>query len=373
MKIHQIEQSSPVQDPSPRPELRALTGLRGLAAMAVALAHFQNTIPAYSGTPFMWHNAVDLFFCLSGFTLSYVYNRETFRFSSYLTARVARIYPLYLVCLIAAGALYVWPCVVNPTNYPVRAAVSDFALQLAMLNAWPVIGSGVHWDTPAWSLSVEWFCYLLLFPILLFQKALPSTSTRLLCIVVATSASFFLFTFFYDDRLVTPQLHVAKSPWSDWIALARGVLGFTAGWAAFASFQKRDGLYVASTKFATLIWCGIAFVVVLAYCGLANSHAMIVVYPFVVLAATDPTSITSRLLGSKPLHFLGVISYSIYMTHFVVFLGTMDLFGEPAAWPLAVYVMLAAATAAVPVGTYFSIEMPARNALRGIQFRHVQI
>lgn len=142
VKIHRIEQSSPVQDLSPRPELRALTGLRGLAATAVAVAHFQNAIPAYSGTPFMWHNAVDLFFCLSGFTLSYVYNRETFQFSSYLTARVARIYPLYLVCLIAAGSLYVWPSVVNPISYPVRTAVSDFALQLAMLNAWPVVGSG---------------------------------------------------------------------------------------------------------------------------------------------------------------------------------------------------------------------------------------
>lgn len=356
-----------------RPELRALTGLRGLAATAVAVAHFQNIFPAYSGSPFMWHNAVDLFFCLSGFTLSYVYNPKTFQFSSYLTARVARIYPLYLVCLVAAGALYVWPFVINPISYPVRTAVSDFTLQLAMLNAWPVIGSGVHWDTPAWSLSVEWFCYLLLFPILLFQKALPSTSTRLLYIIVATSVSFFLFTFFYDDLLVTPQLHVALSPWSDWIALARGALGFTAGWAAFASFHNRDGLYAASTKFATLIWCGIAFVAVLAYCGLANLHALIVVYPFVVLAATDPTSITSRLLGSKPLHFLGVISYSIYMTHFVIFLGAMNLFGEPAAWPPAVYVMLAAATAAVPVGTYFAIEMPARNALRSIQFRHVPI
>jgi peptidoglycan/LPS O-acetylase OafA/YrhL len=367
VKIHQVEQSSPVQNPSPRQELRALTGLRGLAATAVALAHYQNTIPAYSGTPFMWHNAVDLFFCLSGFTLCYVYNRETFRFSSYLTARVARIYPLYLVCLIAAGALYVWPLVINPISYPAHTAVSDFALQLAMLNAWPVIGSGVHWDTPAWSLSVEWFCYLVLFPILLFQKASPSTSTRLLCIVVTTAASFFLFTFFYDDRLVLPQIHVAESPWSDWIALARGVLGFTAGWAAYASFQQQDGLYAGCTKFATWIWCGIALVVLLAYCRLINPHALIFAYPFAVLAATDPNSVMSRLLGSRPLHFLGVISYSIYMTHFVVFLGAVDLFGTPDTWPLAVFVMLAAATAAVSVGTYFAIEKPARNALRGIR------
>src|SRR3954454_4755223 len=77
-----------------RPELRALTGLRGVAATIVALAHFQQAFPNDDGI-LMWHNAVDLFFCLSGFTLSYVYSRGEFRFASYLTARIARIYPLY--------------------------------------------------------------------------------------------------------------------------------------------------------------------------------------------------------------------------------------------------------------------------------------
>lgn len=157
-----------------RQELRALTGLRGAAAMAVALAHFKNAFPANAGAAFMWHNAVDLFFCLSGFTLSYVYSRDTFRFSDYLTARIARVYPLYLVCLISAGALYVWPRLIDPVTYPASRAALDFALQLVMLNGWPVIGTGMHWDAPAWSLSAEWFCYVALFPLLLFRNAPPT-------------------------------------------------------------------------------------------------------------------------------------------------------------------------------------------------------
>ena len=138
--------------------------------MAVALAHFKNAFPANAGAAFMWHNAVDLFFCLSGFTLSYVYSRDTFRFSDYLTARIARVYPLYLVCLISAGALYVWPRLIDPVTYPASRAALDFALQLVMLNGWPVIGTGMHWDAPAWSLSAEWFCYVALFPLLLFRN-----------------------------------------------------------------------------------------------------------------------------------------------------------------------------------------------------------
>src|SRR5690349_13702809 len=84
-----------------RPELRALTGLRGVAAATIAVAHLNLLFPDNSGM--MWHNAVDLFFCLSGFTLSYVYSRETFRLLNYLTARIARIYPLYVFTLIIAG------------------------------------------------------------------------------------------------------------------------------------------------------------------------------------------------------------------------------------------------------------------------------
>ncbi|MGN1288298.1 MAG: acyltransferase family protein [Bradyrhizobium sp.] len=99
-----------------RPELRALTGLRGVAAMAVAFAHFQLFYPGYANAPFMWGNAVDLFFVLSGFTLSYVYRREDVQFSSFFTARIARIYPLYLLTTVIAGAAIVVPLQLNPTK-----------------------------------------------------------------------------------------------------------------------------------------------------------------------------------------------------------------------------------------------------------------
>lgn len=190
----------------------------------------------------MWHNAVDLFFCLSGFTLSYVYRRESFQFSSYLTARVARIYPLYLVTLVTAGAAIVWPLVINPTTYPTGNALSDFLLQGLMLNSWPVIGSGVHWNTPAWSISVEWFCYVLLFPLLLFQKRPRSTAIRLLCIVVLSALSYSLFVRYFDADMSIPQIYEPKSRWSEWIGLFRGVFGFAAGWIVFVCFEKRDGL-----------------------------------------------------------------------------------------------------------------------------------
>nr|WP_256375311.1 acyltransferase [Bradyrhizobium sp. Ec3.3] len=365
METHQIGQGTPV----PRPELRALTGLRGVAATTVALAHFRPLLPYDAHLFFLWQNAaVDLFFCLSGFTLSYVYSRENFQFSNYLMARVARIYPLYVVTLIIAGAFYIWPLVIDPVTYPTRTAFSDFVLQAMMLNCWPVVGSCVHWNPPAWSISVEWFCYVLLFPLLLLQNAPRSTPIKLLCLIVLSAVSFRLFMDYYDERLTNPELYVAKSQWSYWLNLLRGVFGFTAGWIVFASFEKRDGLYAVCTRFSTPLWLGFVAILVLWYCGRIHSQALVFLFPFVVLAATEPASATSRLLGSRPLHFLGVISYSIYMTHIIVFaLFILAFKSRPDTWPISIYVLLLGTTFLISTGTYFAIEMPARNAIRGLQ------
>ncbi|MGY4169144.1 hypothetical protein ACVIM8_003217 [Bradyrhizobium sp. USDA 4529] len=138
-------------------------------------------------------------------------------------------YPLYLVTLLIARACIVWPFQINPKTYPVSAAISDASLQTAMLNAWPVIGSGVHWNAPAWSISVEWFCYLFLFPLLLRLGAPRSTPIRLLCIVLLSSASYSMFVRHFDGELSAAQLHQSADKLSYWVDLIRGAFGFTAG------------------------------------------------------------------------------------------------------------------------------------------------
>lgn len=349
-----------------RPELRALTGLRGVAATVVALSHLSPSLPYDLQLFFRWHNAaVDLFFCLSGFTLSYVYSRKTFDFASYLTARFARIYPLYFVTLAAAGAaMYIWPPTNIPTTYPTETALSDFLRQVFMINSWPLVGSGVHWNFQAWSISIEWFCYLFLFPALLFQNPPRSASNRLLCLVAFLAISFSSFFVAYADvRLID----VAKIQLSDWVSLLRGVLGFAAGWIVFASFESRDDLHAFSTRFSTAIWAGFVTVLILSYVDFIHSQAVVFLFPFVVLAATDPTSITSRVLASRAVHFLGVISYSIYMMHFIVFIVFVRLFDEASTWPMSVYALLIITTFIVSIVTYFAVEMPARNLVRGLR------
>ncbi|PAY05383.1 acyltransferase [Bradyrhizobium sp. UFLA03-84] len=362
---------SPTFDQGTPSELRALTGLRGLAATTVALAHFRLPLPYDAGRFLMWHNAaVDLFFCLSGFTLFYVYRRDdTFEFRTYLLARIARIYPLYVVSLLVAGALIIWPLIINPVTYPISAALHDFWRQLLMLNAWPLVGSGVHWDFPAWSISVEWFCYVALFPILLALPAPRSTFARLVMVMSLSLISYRLFLAYFDERITSAELYVAENQWSYWVSVLRGICGFTVGWLIFASYQKRDLIYVLCTRHSLIIWLAFIAVMVLRYLGLIHSQALVFLFPFVVLAATDSSTTASHLLGSKILHFLGVISYSIYLTHFLILALFIRIFPTFPAWAPEVYAVLVGTTLIVSSCCYFIIERPARGAIRRIGAR----
>src|SRR5215469_9584957 len=159
-----------------REEVRALTGLRGIAATLVALYHINPELRGYGafgrivGRGYLW---VDLFFVLSGFVLALNYGArfahgwrsDTWR--DFLLRRVARIYPLYVVLFagsaaymaVGLGQSYALPLLPYPTlSHP----VADGAANLFMVQSW---GVGPSFDGTAWSLSAEWAAYLL-FPLL---------------------------------------------------------------------------------------------------------------------------------------------------------------------------------------------------------------
>jgi len=90
-------------------ELKSLTSLRGLAAMAVVLQHFSTTAQEYCSVAIPslaphGYVAVDFFFVLSGFIMTYVYQdsfqkRGFHAYYPFLVKRVARIVPLNVAVL----------------------------------------------------------------------------------------------------------------------------------------------------------------------------------------------------------------------------------------------------------------------------------
>jgi len=147
------------------PELPALTGIRFFAATFVFAAHI-SIWPGIRGLPpnlNLGNFGVAVFFVLSGFILTYNYAwlfNQGVGLGSYgrfIWDRLAKIYPLYLLTLLLSipfellGHHRIW-------------SWWAMLLQLALLQCiLPVdqLRSTDHFNVPGWSISCEWFFYLL--------------------------------------------------------------------------------------------------------------------------------------------------------------------------------------------------------------------
>jgi peptidoglycan/LPS O-acetylase OafA/YrhL len=138
---------------SPTHKLLVLDALRGVAACAVVLYHRAATVPFPKG-----YLAVDFFFMLSGFVLSFSYQAKLdsgWSTRDFLATRLARLYPLYFLGLVL-GFL------VALSDPAMRTGVHGWgsaALNLFLLPAWTNPRAGLPYafpyNIPAWSLLFE--------------------------------------------------------------------------------------------------------------------------------------------------------------------------------------------------------------------------
>ncbi len=159
-------------DPTKSPELRALSGLRFVAAFHVLVFHTLFTFSRASvllplgplrsllGSGYV---GVNLFFVLSGFVLAYAYvspddGTMTTTAGRFWRARFARIYPLHLLGLLLALPLF---ALGSSANHATTSAIAlegakELALCALLVQAW-VPAHVFDLNGPAWSLSVEVF------------------------------------------------------------------------------------------------------------------------------------------------------------------------------------------------------------------------
>src|SRR5207249_7116147 len=117
----------------------ALTGLRFLAALVVVIDHTGYGPLAAMVAPF-GGVAVTLFFILSGFILTYTYTRNGTAvhggWRAFYIARIARVYPLYLLgCAAGIVPFFVWHTA-SPSNCAPGGAGTQTLATLALLQAW---------------------------------------------------------------------------------------------------------------------------------------------------------------------------------------------------------------------------------------------
>ncbi|MEO3759301.1 acyltransferase [Mycobacterium sp. B14F4] len=368
-------------------EIRALSGLRIVAAAWVVLFHFrpllEQTVPGFRSAlaPVLNCGAqgVDLFFMLSGFVLTWNYLdrmgeswswRATLRF---LWLRLARVWPVYLVTMHLAAMWIIFTLHVGhvPSEAAHTLTAMNYLKQALMIQLWFVpFFDGSSWDGPAWSISAEWLAYLMFGGLILviFRIARSTRARGLIALAfVATLPPILLV-------LATGHFY---TPWS-W--LPRIVMQFTAGalvCAAVRKLQPSDRTRRAAGYAALAL--GGAIVGILYW---LDAHpiprvldgAGLVDVLFVPLLNTLAIGSGSLpwLLGTRPLVYLGHISFSLYMVHEMVH-TTWNWMAEQFALRLApdltgklVILTLLGVALSGAVFLYHFVEEPARKWMRSM-------
>ena len=226
--------------------LSNLTPLRGIAALLVAVFHFEMAIARFvpaKQTMFFekCYLMVDLFFIMSGFIILHVYkddfaNRfEINRFKKYIIARFARIYPLHFFAMLLLVILVIvfsppgtYP---NPIENP-AAIPTGFLL----LHSY-YIHNLYTWNIPSWSISAEWAAYLL-FPFL----ALFLNKKKLLALIIfligVTAAYVSIMYFLPRKNYMYPSIPVPHNLNTTYdYGFLRGIAGFVTGMIVYKLYQ----------------------------------------------------------------------------------------------------------------------------------------
>ena len=287
--------------PSPAgTRIAALDGLRGLGALLVMLFHFDVFYLPQAGLsrafPGLTHGylGVDLFFLLSGFVMAHVYGVEMganwrAHWFEFARARVARIYPMFLLATLAMVVAYA--VCRRPLNM-VAFTGTTLVLQPALLQ---YLHGGLSWNYPTWSIGTEAAAYLyfVLYADMLMYGKRPSWLAWAWAGVVCAIAV-----------RHTGSLNLFAGP----LALLRTLAEFTLG--ALLYRAHRDQAPSART------WP-------LALAGVAAALAAWTRWdPFSVLAfacaiyhAVGGSGLLARALNSRAAVALGVWSYAVYLLH----------------------------------------------------------
>jgi peptidoglycan/LPS O-acetylase OafA/YrhL len=288
-----------------------LDSWRGLCALWVAVFHFR-IISHVGDIQLIRHGplAVDFFFVLSGFVLTSAYggklggNNERLRF---LVRRIGRLYPLHLVTLLVVLGLetarwFVSSRVGHPVGGPLFTGATDmsaFLPNVVLIHAWGILPD-YTWNVPSWSISVEFLMCLLFI--------LASFSRRTLPTLIAMTV-IGLLGFIYT-RYALPQTESTN-------AVTRGVYAFFLGCLvhhAYCWWRASD-----RTIWPWLEWLAIPLLLATPMVDfLPLPTPMFALLIFVFAFEAGPVS---RILNHRPMRFLGEISYSLYLVHYILVLG----------------------------------------------------
>jgi peptidoglycan/LPS O-acetylase OafA/YrhL len=328
--------SEKVRDTSPA-KLDALTSLRFFAAMLILFSHalptfFAGTTKTLETIPLA--QGVSFFFVLSGFILTYVHPRLDTVGSSllFLRARIGRVFPAHIfTAILSLGIATVSLQHLNRTTWCILIS------NILMLQSWiPQERFYFSLNAPSWSISTEFFFYLA-FPILIQKiqsRHLKNLIFASLCLIGCIGLGTYL--------------HLPKASMPDSMSMhgliyihpLGRLLEFCLGMSCAVTFKNLSQSNLKSQineRTASFLEAGVIAAIIIYLLNIFDATKCLQLNSFgqalrewliydgncfafaalIVLCAIQKGAI-SRVLSGKTLIWLGEISYSLYLLHFII-------------------------------------------------------
>jgi peptidoglycan/LPS O-acetylase OafA/YrhL len=292
-----------------------IDGLRAIAISPVILFHAG--IPGFSGG----FVGVDIFFVISGFLITGINLKQvengTFSLLDFYDRRIRRIFPALI-------AVYVF-CLVLGLLLSMPIDLKEFAKSLTssaiFVSNMHFYGNAGYFDTPSlakpllhsWSLSVEEQFYVIwpIAMVALWRFAKPSWRLPILGLGIAVSLIYAEWEIGRGNASAAFYLLPGRA----WELLAGALL-------AIMLPHLRVGRRLAEI----LAVCGIALIIG-AVVGLSeardfpglNAAIPCVGTVLLIIAGHDRAPVVTRLISTRGLVFIGIISYSLYLWHWPLF------------------------------------------------------
>ncbi|MGO1538719.1 MAG: acyltransferase family protein [Leucobacter sp.] len=378
-----VARRDPVQDvPAPtRSSSPVRTDIQGLRAIAVALVLVYHLTPVHLSGGYI---GVDVFFVISGFLITAHLLREIARngtvdLPKFWARRARRLLP---AALLVIGVTLVGVWIVAPSGF-VPSFFAQLAASAAYVQNWVLAGQAVDYmaveaqASPVqhyWSLSVEEQFYIV-WPVVAVVAALiatrlakrqapvrfarPSARTVFTALIGLVAVASLIYSILLTSRDPAAAYFVTTT--RAWEFAIGGLLAVIA--TAPAAPLERIGQRTRSV----LTWVGLAGIGLSAvfYTDSTPFPGYTALLPVLgtalVIIGADPTPKWSprAFLASRPMQWLGDVSYSVYLWHFPLIVLLPFLTGRPIGFVDGV--AITAATLLLAWGSKVLIEDPFRT------------
>jgi peptidoglycan/LPS O-acetylase OafA/YrhL len=385
-------------------DIPPLTGLRFFAAFFVVLGHAAETFAHFSPPPALTLSilggllsvGMSLFFVLSGFVIHYNYadlvrSGSTRSLAKFLVARFARLYPLYLLFLIAV-VITGW----TPEDFPVLPYYLTFSQSWTyILYDHKSLISHMRYAAVTWSISSEWFFYLCYPAIawLLFRFRAKGPAILALVFIAGQALSYFdpqvihrLANAVWGSAATDPSdgnnmFYAWFLNYSPFGRLHEFIMGVLAAqlfitWSNRAPTPKetRYGYIILSLALAALILIHYALHVFNGtryYRYLAAASPLVIAFSVacIVFACSRYKTMVSWFLSTRPLILAGEASYSIYLFHIfalqsIAVPNALPINNMFIAYILSRFAVVAVFLILISMGMYQVVEVPCRKLIR---------